>query len=64
MSGIAEHYKAEEVAGKQVLVLTNLEPRKIMGVESQGMILMAEDGEGKLVFVQPSEKVGSGAGVS
>jgi methionyl-tRNA synthetase len=64
MSGIAEHYQPEQVIGQQVSVLANLAPRKIMGVESQGMILMAEDESGKLVFVQPSEKVGSGSKIS
>jgi len=46
MSGIAEHFSPEEMVGKQVTLLVNLAPRKIMGVESQGMILMAEDKEG------------------
>ncbi|MGB6036510.1 MAG: methionine--tRNA ligase [Cryomorphaceae bacterium] len=53
VSGIAEFFKPEELAGKKVSVLVNLEPRKIRGVESQGMILMAEDEEGKLTFVSP-----------
>jgi len=53
VSGIAEHYSSEEVIGKKVSVLMNLAPRKIRGVESQGMILMAEDGSGKLNFVSP-----------
>ena len=55
VSGIAEHYKPEEIIGQQVSLLANLAPRKIRGVESQGMILMAENSEGKLVFVAPSE---------
>jgi len=55
VSGIAEFFKPEELAGKKVSVLVNLEPRKIRGVESQGMILMAEDEEGKLTFVSPKE---------
>ena len=63
LSGIAEHFTAEEVVGKQVCVLVNLAPRKMMGVESQGMILMAEDHDGKLRFVQPSEQVTAGAEV-
>ena len=54
VSGIAEHYPPEEVVGKQVVLLVNLAPRKIRGVESKGMILMAENSEGKLCFVQPS----------
>lgn len=53
VSGIAEHYSPEEVVGKTVAVLLNLEPRKIRGVESQGMILMAEDAYGKLSFMIP-----------
>ncbi len=53
VSGIAEHYKSEEIIGKKVSVLMNLAPRKIRGVESQGMILMAENEEGKLSFVSP-----------
>lgn len=61
VSGIAEHFKPEEVIGKQVSVLCNLEPRKIRGVESQGMILMAEDGAGKLQFISPPTAFESGA---
>jgi methionyl-tRNA synthetase len=53
VSGIAEFFKPEEIVGKKVSVLVNLEPRKLRGVESQGMILMAEDEEGKLTFVSP-----------
>ena len=64
VSGIAEHFSPEELPGQQVSVLTNLAPRKIRGVESKGMILMAEDADGKLVFVSPSENVESGSGVS
>jgi methionyl-tRNA synthetase len=55
VSGIAEHYSPEEVVGKTVAVLLNLEPRKIRGVESQGMILMAENAEGKLSFMLPEK---------
>jgi methionyl-tRNA synthetase len=64
MSGIAEHFSPEEITGKQVTILVNLAPRKIMGVESQGMILMAADVAGKLRLLQPNEKVGAGAAVS
>jgi len=46
------------------LLLANLAPREIKGIQSQGMILMAQDADGKLVFVQPSETVRSGSGVS
>ena len=59
VSGIAESFKPEEIVGKQVTVLVNLAPRKLRGVESEGMILMTENTEGKLVFVNPDE-----AGVS
>jgi len=55
ISGIAEYYTPEEVVGKTVAVLLNLEPRKIRGVESQGMILMAEDENGKLSFMIPEK---------
>jgi methionyl-tRNA synthetase len=55
VSGIAEDYTPEEVVGKTVSVLVNLAPRTLRGVESQGMILMTENAEGKLVFVTPSE---------
>ena len=53
VSGIAEDFSAEEVIGKKVTVLVNLAPRKLRGVESEGMILMTENPEGKLVFVNP-----------
>jgi methionyl-tRNA synthetase len=64
VSGIALHFPPEEVVGKQVLLLANLAPRKMRGIESQGMILMAEDADGKLVFMSPSNAVASGSGVS
>lgn len=64
VSGIAKHFKPEEVIGKQVSVLLNLAPRKIMGVESQGMILLAENQDGALVFVTPENDVNNGSGVS
>ncbi|MFM8911648.1 MAG: methionine--tRNA ligase, partial [Flammeovirgaceae bacterium] len=64
MSGIAEHFSPEDIIGKQVTLLVNLAPRKIMGVESQGMILMAADKDGKLRLLQPNEKVSAGATVS
>lgn len=56
VSGIAESFSAEEVIGKKVTVLVNLAPRALRGVESQGMILMTENAEGKLVFVNPDDK--------
>ncbi len=61
VSGIAEHYTAEELVGRQVLVLVNLEPRTLKGIESRGMILMAEDASGKLVLLEPATPVNSGA---
>ena len=64
VSGIAEHFSIEEVIGKQVQVLVNLAPRKMRGIESQGMILFAEDLEGKLQFVSPIETLDNGSGVS
>lgn len=64
VSGIAEYYKPEEVIGQQVSVLANLAPRKLKGIESQGMILMAEDPELGLKFMQASDNVKNGSGVS
>ena len=55
VSGIAESFKAAEIIGKKVTVLINLAPRKLRGVESEGMILMTENEQGKLVFVNPDE---------
>jgi methionyl-tRNA synthetase len=60
VSGIAEHYTPEEVIGKTVLVVANLAPRKIKGIESKGMILMAEQ-DGKLSFMQPHKNMGGGS---
>jgi methionyl-tRNA synthetase len=65
VSGIAEHFSPEEVIGKRVTVLVNLAPRALRGVESQGMILMTNNAEGKLVFVNPdSDGVDNGALIS
>jgi len=61
VSGIAEYYSAEDIIGKQVSILVNLAPRKLRGIESQGMILMAEDRDGKLVFVSPTETTTNGS---
>jgi methionyl-tRNA synthetase len=60
VSGIAEHYLPEEIVGKTVSVLLNLEPRTIRGVESQGMILMAENEKGELSFIIPEKDFGAG----
>lgn len=64
VSGIAGSYDAEKVIGKQVILLTNLEPRKIKGIESQGMILMADGAGDELAFVSPERKVDNGGSVS
>ncbi len=64
VSGIALHFRPEEITGKQVVVVANLAPRKMRGIESNGMILMAEDSEGKLHFINPDNDVNSGATVS
>lgn len=63
VSGIAEYHDPNELIGKQVSILVNLAPRKIKGIESKGMILMAEESNGKLVFMIPSEKTENGAGI-
>jgi len=64
VSGIALHFEPAAIVGKQVTVVTNLAPRKMRGIESNGMILMAEDANGKLKFVNPDEAVKNGSGVS
>lgn len=64
VSGIALHYTPEEMVGKQVIVVTNLAPRKMKGIESQGMILTAEDSDGKLQLLRPENGVAPGSGVS
>ena len=64
VSGIALHFSAEDIVGKQVTVVTNLAPRKMRGIESNGMILMAEDKLGKLYFVSPTTVINNGGGVS
>jgi methionyl-tRNA synthetase len=61
VSGIAEYYTPEAIIGKQISIVANLAPREIKGILSQGMILMAEDKDGKLVMVTPSEKVSNGS---
>lgn len=63
VSGIAQHYTPEDIIGKQVTVVTNLAPRKMRGIVSQGMILMAEDKDGKLVFVSPLQNTSAGSEV-
>jgi len=61
VSGIAEYYEPQSLIGKQISIVANLEPRKIKGIESKGMILMAEDKDGKLVLVSPADKVSNGS---
>lgn len=64
VSGIAMHYSADEMINKQVVVVVNLAPRKMKGIESQGMILTAEDKDGKLRLLKPEETVSPGSSVS
>jgi methionyl-tRNA synthetase len=61
VSGIAEYFEPEKIIGRQVCLLANLAPRDIKGIQSQGMILMAEDKDGKLSFVSPSAVVSNGS---
>ena len=61
VSGIAEHYKPDDIIGRQVSIIVNLAPREIKGILSQGMILMAENSEGKLTFVAPTEQFEAGS---
>jgi len=64
LSGIAKYFNPDEIIGKQVTVLLNLAPRKMMGFESNGMILLAEDHNGKLVFATPEQAVNDGSPVN
>ena len=61
VSGIAEYYSPEDMVGKQICILANLEPRTIRGIESKGMILMAKQGDGSMRFITPQEAVCNGA---
>jgi methionyl-tRNA synthetase len=63
VSGIAEYYEPESIIGKHISIVANLEPRKIKGIESKGMILMAEDKDGRLVLVSPVDKVSNGSAI-
>ena len=63
VSGIAKYYKAEEIIGKQVCLLVNLAPRKLRGIVSQGMVLMAEQPDGSLSFVEPDKAIKNGSTV-
>jgi methionyl-tRNA synthetase len=64
VSGIAQHFKPEDIVGKQVVVVANLAPRKMKGIESNGMILMAEDKDGRFRFVNPDEATANGSPVN
>ena len=64
LSGIAQHFSPEEIIGMQVVVVANLVPRKMRGIESNGMILMAEDAAGKLHFVKPENVIENGSTVN
>jgi methionyl-tRNA synthetase len=61
VSGIAEYYAPEQIIGRQVSIIVNLQPKNIKGIESHGMILMTSDADGKLVFVSPAEEVKNGS---
>ncbi len=63
VAGIRAHYAPEELVGRQVVVVANLEPAKLRGVESQGMLLAASDAEGRLAIVSPEKPVSAGAKV-
>lgn len=63
VSGIAKHYAPEDLVGKQVCFVANLAPRKLRGIESQGMILSAEDADGRLVVITPADDVAAGSEV-
>ena len=64
VSGIAQSFKPEEIIGQKVSVLVNLAPRKLRGVESEGMILMTDTPDGKLAFIEPERDVKNGESVS
>ncbi|MGH7453189.1 MAG: methionine--tRNA ligase subunit beta, partial [bacterium] len=63
VAGIAQHYQPEELVGKKVVIVANLRPAKIRGIESQGMILAASTDDGKLAIVAPEREIASGAKV-
>jgi methionyl-tRNA synthetase len=64
VSGISESFQPEAIIGQQVTVVCNLAPRTLRGVESQGMILMTDTPDGKLAFVEPTEKISNGEQIS
>ena len=63
VAGIRAHYEPQALVGKQVVVVANLAPAMLRGVESQGMLLAASDAEGRLAFVTPEKPVAAGAAV-
>ena len=63
-SGISKFYSPEEIIDKKVMVLINLKPRKMMGYESEGMLLLAEDSDGNLSLMQPDSNIGDGSVVA
>ncbi len=63
VSGIAEHFRPDAIVGRKVVVVANLAPKKLRGIESQGMILMAENEKGELGFVSPEPQWGDGFSV-
>jgi methionyl-tRNA synthetase len=64
VSGIAEHYAPEDIVGRQVSVVVNLAPKVLKGIESRGMILMAENADGSLSFVSPDKQIKNGGTIS
>ena len=64
LSGISKFYSPDDILNKKVMVLINLKARKMMGIESQGMLLLAEDSDGKLSLMQPDSDISNGAVVA
>ena len=64
LSGISKYYSPEDILNKKVMVLINLSPRKMMGIESEGMLLLAEDSDGKLSLMQPDSDITDGSVVA
>ena len=64
LSGISKYYSPDEIINKKVMVLINLKPRKMMGFESEGMLLLADDGDGNLSLMQPDSDISDGAVVA
>ena len=63
VSGIAEYYTPEQLIGKRVSVLVNLKPRMLKGIESQGMLLLSENADGRLLFVSPHDEAENGGAI-